>query len=91
MSIKRIDVIGEFIAEDPAGREHHVIVTQDIIDVGTRAEPHAELPGMRALETTNGWHVNVDVAAATFLLVETNQPLTIKQWLTAPVDFAEPV
>jgi len=58
MGVKRVDQIGEFIAQDSAGKSYTILVFQDIVDAGTRGDPHAELRGVRSLKTAAGERVN---------------------------------
>ena len=49
---------GSFVAVGEDGTERTVHMFTDILDAGTRADPHRELPGLRALQTEDGEAVN---------------------------------
>ena len=51
------DVVDQFKAEDDAGNRYTVLEIQEYEDAGNFDDPHARVPAMRRLETSDGEEV----------------------------------
>lgn len=56
--IKRIELVYEFVAQDSAGKRYRLQHLREIVDVATRDDPGAELPGLEQLKTLDGRSAN---------------------------------
>ncbi|MDO8531902.1 MAG: hypothetical protein Q7T26_07015 [Dehalococcoidia bacterium] len=70
--MKREVEAGRFRVVTDDGRLFVIVEYQEFIPVGTLTSRHEEIPGMKRLATSTGFHVNF-IDSTTFEIVETGE------------------
>jgi hypothetical protein len=73
--LKEIRHTGSFVAVGEDGTEQTIHIYTHIIDAGTRANPYAELQGLKELRTEDGGAVN-RIEKGKYQVVQTDEILT---------------
>lgn len=72
MSVKKIKEIDSFPAFTDTGTEYRIFQYQEYIDASTAQKPNATIPGLKFMETSDGFHVNY-LDDNTYQIVETGE------------------